>query len=240
MGSGVSMQKAVLVTASLLLSVAGSANAQNANCTIGNLVAVDNKEVEGLADKNFACLLEKLDALQEENDALRRDLAQIELKPGPQGPIGPKGDPGQGLSGSSLPSGAVVAFDFSPTMPQACPDGWITHREIRGRLIVGAGGPHSNKGSSGEQLLSYEIGQTGGSETHTLTTEEMPEHSHEFPSGISKGQATDNSTTHWFDRGGKSNDRNIQKSNVLVSKEGQGLPHNNMPPYIALYFCKKV
>ncbi|NOE36246.1 phage tail protein [Ruegeria sp. HKCCD7318] len=158
-----------------------------------------------------------------------------------KGQDGVDGEPGRdGLNGSEFPSGAVVAFDFSPTMPQACPEGWGTHRELRGRFIVGAGSPHSNKDSDGEQLADYEIGETGGTEVHTLLHEEMPKHSHEFPAGISQGQVKDDSTTHWFDRGAKSTDRDIQSENVLVSKEGQGLAHNNMPPYIALYFCKKM
>jgi len=249
MGSAVSMQKMVLVTASLFVSIAGAATAQDANCAIGNLVAADNAEVEGLADKNFACLLAKFEALQAENASLREQVSQVEATPGPagpQGPIGPKGDTGaagsdglvgpagprgaigpQGEKGpagrngsdSQFPSGAIVAFDRN----NRCPVGWVEYEEARGRAIIGAN-PSRTHG-----LTARAFGSTGGAETHTLTVAEMPSHNHGgiFGSDGSRPRGT--------------NDHRPETAHntVRIATQGGGQPHNNMPPFIALYFCKK-
>ena len=77
----------------------------------------------------------------------------------------------------------------------------------------------------------YEAGTTGGEAEHTLTVEEMPEHSHgvkavanaagsgtNYSGVISTGTATDG----------------------LIAVSGGGTAHNNMPPYVAVFVWKRV
>lgn len=121
-----------------------------------------------------------------------------------------------------IPSGAVVAFD------RRCPDnGWDLFDRAGGRFVVGAG-HHANKDTNGQQLEIYEKEfLNGGEEKHTLTVEEMPSHSH-------------SEQTHFVGAGrAGSGDGAYGTSTAPTSPVGSSQPHNNMPPYIALFFCVK-
>ena len=69
---------------------------------------------------------------------------------------------------SDIPSGVIVMWSG---VAAAIPSGWYLcdgqngTPDLRNRFIVGAGS-------------SYEVGNTGGSDSVTLTTEQMPSHSH--------------------------------------------------------------
>lgn len=71
---------------------------------------------------------------------------------------------------SNIPSGIIVMWSG---VAAAVPSGWYLcdgqngTPDLRNRFIVGAGS-------------SYEVGNTGGSDSVTLTTEQMPAHSHGF------------------------------------------------------------
>jgi len=96
----------------------------------------------------------------------------------------------------------------------------------------------------GPGLSLYDLGQTGGEETVTLLQSEIPAHNH-------------NIATHNLDAGGlqnpsptvllaKSSQGNAYQSTVnqnitqlapqTLSPAGGNLPHNNMMPYLTLYF----
>ena len=72
--------------------------------------------------------------------------------------------------GESIPSGIITmwsgASDAIPSGWWLC-DGQNGTPDLRNRFIVGAGS-------------SYEVGNTGGSDSVTLTTEQMPPHTHGF------------------------------------------------------------
>ncbi|TCL54981.1 microcystin-dependent protein [Kineothrix alysoides] len=106
---------------------------------------------------------------------------------------------------------------------------------LSGRVIVGAG---QSAGTS-----SYITGQTGGAETVTLTTNQLPIHSHPIPASTEDGstnvpgantvmaKVTDNS----FEA------LNIYKAgaNTTLSptgNEGQNAPHANVQPYLAMNY----
>ena len=93
--------------------------------------------------------------------------------------------------------------------------------DMRSRMVIGAG--------EGEDLSEYDIGDTGGEETHALSIDEMPEHTHsvleaglnvdvEPPAGLpdAAGGLPLPSTT---------------------GSAGSGIEHENMPPYIAMTFA---
>lgn len=108
---------------------------------------------------------------------------------------------------------------------------------------------------SGKFLLgaddTYTAGSTGGEASHTLTLDEMPAHN---------GHMYDNfGSSGYVDRGGDDNSYYVQSSasgyakyadrpykivsgNELVMQgytRGGGSPHNNMPPYLAVYMWER-
>ncbi len=133
-----------------------------------------------------------------------------------------------------VPAGAVLAFDSRT----GCPSGWSLFSEASGRMIVGVGKKVGVQGSY--ELLYGSTGpryDTGGAETHTLTVEEMPEHVHPNAS-LETIQVAGHFQGHpAITVPGR--DSNTAYEINLVGSAGGGQPHNNMPPYIALYFCKK-
>ena len=96
----------------------------------------------------------------------------------------------------------------------------------------------------GPGLSLYDLGQTGGSETITLLQSEMPFHTHgmqansDFPANV-QAPAPDRSLAE--STGGNAYDtpggsQLVQFSPQAVAVAGGSLPHNNMQPYLTLYF----
>lgn len=155
-----------------------------------------------------------------------------------------------------VPSGAVLAFDRQPSNP--CPEGWRRFKETTSRVIVGAGNSNDVNeekyalAENGQPLTPRAYREHGGEEAVRLTEEQMPVHSHQV---IDPGH--DHSITlertnfgeyagyFWTRRelsqGARRKDFRVGKSpaNISLNDAGGSGPHNNMPPYIALYFCKK-
>ena len=82
----------------------------------------------------------------------------------------------------------------------------------------------------------YTAGSTGGEESHTLTVDEMPKHTHE--DGTDDTRAFTVST-------GSTGTSAVVLSNALqgkrpTSETGGGKAHNNMPPYLAVYVWKRI
>jgi microcystin-dependent protein len=88
---------------------------------------------------------------------------------------------------------------------------------LGGRVPVG-------RGSSGG--FSYPLAQTGGAETHTLTINEMPSHSH--------GGITNAFLNFFTPNDGAPVPQSIYSG--ITAPAGGGLPHNNMQPYIVLNY----
>lgn len=125
----------------------------------------------------------------------------------------------------SAPEGAVIAFDRE----DGCPRGWSEFEDARGRMILGA-----NKNRTHGYVLRPFRG-VGGEEVHTLTVKELPKHDHSaglfFSTNVDANRARPMATPN----GGQP----IYQVSKPTSTAGGGQPHNNMPPYIALFFCKK-
>lgn len=147
----------------------------------------------------------------------------------------------------------------------ACPIGWTLFRDAGGRMIIGAGA-HGNVDENDVQLSDYRAfadnpeDARGGVETHTLTVPEMPTHTHKL--GTLAVEDVENYIHRTEDKAEVSStyrvpgplfspaagSRNFGKHNHGLKgnlamagggQDGKTMPHNNMPPYIALYFCKK-
>ena len=127
------------------------------------------------------------------------------------------------VSKATLPKNIVVASyakcaDLTPGI-------WTELIEARGRMILGA----NSNSTHGFEARAF--GSTGGREEVTLTESQMPSHSHGIKRQTNSNASNDNA---FLARGVEPN---IPDSSTRLV--GGGLPHNNMPPYIALYFCKK-
>lgn len=107
-------------------------------------------------------------------------------------------------------------------------------------ISVNSTNPASLFGGTWEQIKdrfllacgsTYNAGATGGEATHTLTIAEMPSHNHTW--GWRKSAASGNNA--WdasgSDKTGTSSD--------IIGNTGGGKPHNNMPPYLAVYMWKR-
>lgn len=112
--------------------------------------------------------------------------------------------------------------------------GGTSWTQIQGRFLLGASS-------------AYPVNATGGEKEHTLSIDEMPEHNHGFNGGF----------TFSWGVGGLSNQVNIPSaeaiagqptSNSLTTSQtdwnktaamGNGQPHNNMPPYKAVYIWER-
>ena len=103
--------------------------------------------------------------------------------------------------------------------------GGVTWVQIEGKFLLG-------------QSTEYEINTTGGEATHTLTTDEMPSHTHgvelRYPNGLGgssntiiRGFTDYNNFAYW-------------SSNwTTVEFMGSDQPHNNLPPYRVVYIWER-
>lgn len=115
------------------------------------------------------------------------------------------------------PGGAVVAFELSQ-----CPSGWTDFELAKGRFVVGVG--------QGNNLTERTLLENGGTESHTLTVSELPPHRH--PGNVSySGASAENFQTN--------SNYPLASWESQSGETGGGLPHNNMPPFVALRYCRK-
>lgn len=94
----------------------------------------------------------------------------------------------------------------------------------QGRMLVGAG----NDVSDGTNTMSFKLGDIGGEYKHKLTEKEIPPHSHQLKN-FSNGSGQE--SAYILTKGRK-------RSNKITTKTGGGQSHENMPPYIVVYFYK--
>lgn len=163
------------------------------------------------AQANFTCISAKLTAALSRIEALESELVPFRSA-----------------------EGIVAAFDRS--QQDACPRGWSIFKEGGGRVIVGAG-TNTNTDQNGSDLTDHAalrddpVKSVGGEEQHTLTEKEIPEHSHSTVQMIADNgiDGVDSTTTASGDHHNEPRD---------TGKAGGGEAHNNMPPYVALFYCK--
>lgn len=131
---------------------------------------------------------------------------------------------GKSLLDMMYPVGSIY-LSVSGTDPQTLFGG--TWARLENVFLLAAGAKHA-------------AGSTGGEESHTLTEDEIAPHKHAmayapessasstgFSYGIAAGSATNSA-------GGRG-----YASNLGTFSAGGGQPHNNMPPYLAVYTWKR-
>ena len=141
---------------------------------------------------------------------------------------------------ADVPVGAIILWSGAqtaiPTNWKLC-DGTNGTPDLRGQFVIGAGG-------------NYDVGDTGGEATHTLTVYEMPKHNHNLlKTPVGNGTANelwfssnDQNLARSIERqtGGSQNAATIPMSSILMSNTGNSQPHNNLPPYYALCYIMKI
>ena len=83
---------------------------------------------------------------------------------------------------------------------------------------------------------TYTAGATGGEAEHTLTAGEMPTHNHQASNLVGYYFYGGDWTT---DGPASGNGYRTQAVGIVTSDAGGGQPHNNMPPYLAVYVWKR-
>ena len=113
-------------------------------------------------------------------------------------------------NGSSAPSGWAICNGQNGT-----PD-------LRDRFIVGTGS-------------SYSLGNTGGANSVTLTTAQMPSHKHTTSVDNTNLFPSSGQTSIGFGGAGS-----YPATTFTMNNEGGGQSHENRPPYYALMFIMKL
>ena len=129
-------------------------------------------------------------------------------------------------AGGAVPSGGIIIWSGAAN---AIPSGWVlcdgqnSTPDLRDRFVVGAG-----SGSS------YSVGNTGGANSVTLTTNQIPSHTHSYSSAnypTSSGPEQNQS--------GGPEDRTTFNVSKTTGDTGGGQSHENRPPYYALCYIMK-
>jgi microcystin-dependent protein len=94
--------------------------------------------------------------------------------------------------------------------------------------LRGRGSVHTAQG--------YEMGQTGGSETHVLTVDEMPAHVHVMSAGGS-ATTTDPRRGLWAQGASYGDAADTAMAAGTIGNAGGSQPHENMPPHLAVTYA---
>ena len=98
--------------------------------------------------------------------------------------------------------------------------------DLRGRVPVGVG-------------AGYTQGELSGEESHTLTTSEMPPHTHIPLASLAAASSPSPADATWTNTGTASytSSPNTQMAANAVVPAGGSQPHENRSPYLTVNFC---
>lgn len=103
---------------------------------------------------------------------------------------------------------------------------WVNYAQ--GRAVIGVGSHNDGRTSR-----TFSAEATGGYYNHTLTTSEMPSHSHGFTLPIESNGRQKLTALQW------DADDCIPDGRFTTDAVGNDTPHNNTQPYIAVYIWKR-
>ena len=98
---------------------------------------------------------------------------------------------------------------------------------LQGRVPVGFG--------QGPGLRDYDLGETGGSETVTLTSQNLPMHTHTLMAASDPPTESTPSDTRVL--AGSTIYAPAANLVPMAQAGGAGQPHQNMQPFLTLHFC---
>ena len=178
-------------------------------------------EVEGLSDELSQLKDDKLDKTATAADSAKlggKSLAEIML--------------------AHYPVGAVY-ISANSTSPASLFGG--TWEQINGRFLIGTGTPENNDDGTSPGDYNMTLGSKGGEEKHALTINENASHSHAVGLNEYSGGAlvpAYHLALKYDTFESIATDTHRYTAYTLGS--GGNQPHNNMPPYLAVYMWKRV
>lgn len=149
-----------------------------------------------------------------------------------------------------MPKGAVASF----ALESGCPVGWASYEPALSRFIIGAASMEAlenmpskyRKDTRDVDLSERPFEKSGGEQSSTVSVPQMPAHNHPVSTSPNAsihdglgGSTWKGGIHHRYDRTAPSPKGWKAILPNILGKTGQGQPHNNMPPYIALYYCIK-
>lgn len=160
----------------------------------------------------------------------------------------------------NIPQAPQPKIDFSKMFASYIAEYWKTIYPVGAiYLSVSAADPSTLFGGTWEQITDrfllaagdiYGAGSTGGEANHTLTVAEMPEHNHSFHLRAKGYQGWPSYTTNGYEivhdyLGGDYNGPGETLNAFPIyggttGNKGNSQPHNNMPPYLAVYIWKRI
>jgi len=146
---------------------------------------------------------------------------------------------------ASLPQGAVIAF----TTP--CPPGWTNYSAANARFIIGAGKTSESTFPTWQQelptggvqnlpLTEQAVNHSGGEESHILTVEQIPAHSHRVYRHAAGTEFNKGEANGFVPGAGSGDAGTFTKDTNTTGETGGGKAHPLMPPYLALNYCKQL
>lgn len=142
-------------------------------------------------------------------------------------------------SGWAFCNGQLMAISENPTLFQLIGttyggDGQTTFAlpDLRGRVPVHIG--------QGAGLSNYVIGQLSGSETVTLTVNQIAAHEHVYSPAASQNEQTSNRPNNNFPSTGgyyaSTTNSSSPMGSPTIAAAGGSQPHNNLQPFLGINF----
>ena len=179
--------------------------------SVARQTADNAKTLATTASGNATTALNNINELESEISSLKSDLAN-----------------------KLYPVGSIY-MSVNATNPSALFGG--TWEQIKGRFLIGTGANETNNadywGAYPAGSVNCPAGEMGGEAKHTLTVNEMPNHTHIVRVGWSN-------TKGWGLITSYGNDANaVVDAGTTTWAAGGDKPHSNMPPYLAVYMWKR-
>jgi hypothetical protein len=138
------------------------------------------------------------------------------------------------INGYVYPIGSIFTTTSHASAPATTPEEVATLIGVgtweafgEGRVLIGTGSTADSQPTP--ETVAFAAAATGGEFNHTLTTDEMPAHTHTTTHGSGGG------ATHCT----SSQSSAESCSTNPTSSTGGGSVHNNLQPYIVVYFWKR-
>ena len=128
-----------------------------------------------------------------------------------------------GIANLIYPIGSIY-MSVNSTSPATLFGG--TWEQMKDRFLLGAGD-------------TYPAAATGGEATHTLTTNEMPSHTHSWKGTSTVSVQSSGTNLYTYSIFGEGSADQYINQGKGPQAAGDGAAHNNMPPYLAVYMWKR-